>query len=511
MMGFISYILAATACLSIAYCGFRLFINNRTGFYQQRISLISSLIISFILPAAGFTLHLPRLAGNVEEITGAFVIAEDIVESATAAKEPFFSFLTDPATYIIYASVSALLLVIFLANLIRILRLYFLSEKKELFRHRILVNSETKNPFSFFGWIFIPANYLKDEETGNIVIHEKIHASQYHSADNILIELTTALMWFNPLVWMMKRSVHLVHEYLADEGTLVRGIDRIRYQSLLLNQAAEGSLISLSSSFNNSLKKRMIMMTNYSNRINKKGRVLYMIPLGLIMFSVAGIISGLFPDEAAARPMPTAELRLQPALTESPADYKQDTTIVRKVTVIRSAGQKNKGKNEEKIEIRSYGSQNKADTVIYVVADKKPKKYEEIKVIGYGNGRSTDTVLYIVDGKKVKDISTLSPDSIKSISVLKEDNMIVLTTKNPDKDVIVIKSLEASPESNKRVLYIIDGNESDDKEIIKTIDPSEIESISVQKNMEKMKKSGKEGYDGIIVITTKKKQSDREK
>lgn len=127
--------------------------------------------------------------------------------------------------------------------------------KKEYCGHRILVNSVTENPFSFFGWIFIPGDCLKDEESGNIIIHEGIHASQYHSADNILVELTAALMWFNPIVWMMKRSVHLLHEYLADEGTLGRGIDRLRYQSLLLNQVAEGSLISLSSSFNNSLKK----------------------------------------------------------------------------------------------------------------------------------------------------------------------------------------------------------------------------------------------------------------
>ncbi len=78
---------------------------------------------------------------------------------------------------------------------------------------------------------------------------------------------------------MMKRSFHLLHEYLADEGTLGRGIDRISYQSLLINQATEGRLISFSSSFNNSLKKRMIMMTNGTKMKNTRGRVMFMIPL----------------------------------------------------------------------------------------------------------------------------------------------------------------------------------------------------------------------------------------
>jgi len=515
MMDYIRYILTATACLSIAYCGFRLFINNRTGFQQQRIFLISSLVISLLIPATGFALHLPGLTGNADAITGGIIVPGNIAGGAAEVMDPSMSLLTDPFTYIlIYASVSALLLLIFLANLIRILRLYFRSEKKELCHHRVFVNSVTEQPFSFFGWIFIPADYLKNEETCNIVVHEKIHAVQCHSADNILVELTAALMWFNPLVWMLLRSVHLLHEYLADEGTLGRGIDRVRYQSLLLNQAAEGRLISLSSRFNNSLKKRMIMMTNYSNRVNKRGRVLFMIPLGLIMFSVAAIINGLFPGEAAALPVPGSELRSpQSPLTESLAYYKQDTTKVSKVTVIRSSGQKNKGKDEEKIKIIRYGSLKDADTVIYVTGEKKPEKFEGIKIIGYGNPEGTDTVIYVVDGKKVKDISTVSPDSIKSISVLKEDNMIIITTKEPDilvtakkpdKEVVVIKSV-ASPESNERILYIIDGDESDDREIIKTLDPSEIESISVLKGKDKMKKAGKKDYDGMMIITTKKK------
>ena len=526
MIELIRYLLTATVCLTVAYCGFRLFINNRTGFHQQRLFLIFSLVISLLLPAAGFTFHLPRLADSAGKISEGLIITGNIAGNANEVTESAMSLFTDPVTYIIiYAFVSGLLLVIFLVNLIRMIRLYFLSEKRKLCNHRILVNSETESPFSFFGWIFIPADYPDDEETGSIIVHERIHAAQFHSADNILVELTAVLMWFNPMVWMIKRSVHLLHEYLADEGTLGRGIDRIKYQSLILNQAAEGSLIGLSSSFNNSLKKRMIMMTNYSNRMNKKGRVLYMIPLGLIMFFATGIINGLFPGEVAARPIPGSELRMpQPQVTESLAEYKQDTTTVRKVTVIRSAGQQNKGKKEEKIEIIGYGNQKNADTVIYVIGDKKPKEYEEIKVIGYGNQKGADTVIFVVDGKKVKDISTIPPDSIKSISVLKKDNKIIITSKEPpdiivtakepdivvtakkpDKEVVVIRSVEGSPEDNEKVLYIIDGNESDDKEIIKTIDPSEIESITVVKGKERMKKAGKEGYDGIIDITTKKK------
>lgn len=467
MIDFVRYILTAAVCLSIAYSGFRLFINNRTGFHQQRFFLMSSLVISFLIPATGFTLPLPHTAATAGDITGTLIITDNIGESVAAVNEPFTNLFFSPLTYIIiYVLVSALLLLHFLMNLIRIFRLYLLSGKKEYCGHRILVNSVTENPFSFFGWIFIPGDCLKDEESGNIIIHEGIHASQYHSADNILVELTAALMWFNPIVWMMKRSVHLLHEYLADEGTLGRGIDRLRYQSLLLNQVAEGSLISLSSSFNNSLKKRISMMTNYSNRINRKGRIFYILPLGLIMFFAAGIIRGLFPEEAAAGSISVTELRLESPIKESSATYNQDTSAAR----IPSAGKKN-----------------------------------------------PNTPIYVVDGKRTKDISKLSPDSIESITVLKKDNLIIITTKEPDtvvkekkpdKEAFVTES-GPYPESNERLLYIIDGEESEDKEIIQTLDPRDIESISVLRSKESMKEAGKEGYDGIIVISTKKEKEKR--
>jgi beta-lactamase regulating signal transducer with metallopeptidase domain len=64
----------------------------------------------------------------------------------------------------------------------------------------------------------------------------------------------------------MKRDIHLLHEYLADEGTLNSGVETITYQSMLINQVAEEHLVVIPSSFNNNnLKKRLIMMTQKKN------------------------------------------------------------------------------------------------------------------------------------------------------------------------------------------------------------------------------------------------------
>ncbi len=476
-MDFIRYILTATACLSIAYCGFLLFINNRTGFHQQRMFLAASLIISLVLPATGISLKLPVISGSQDPITEGFGFTAASSGIVSVPAEPVTALLGDPGTYIlIYVIVSSALLLFFAASLIRILRYYILSERKEVSGQKILVNHEISGPFSFFGWIFVPAALSIEDESNNIIVHEGIHAAQYHSADNIAVELTAALMWFNPLVWMMKRSFHLLHEYLADEGTLGRGIDRISYQSLLINQATEGRLISFSSSFNNSLKKRMIMMTNGTKMKNTRGRVMFMIPLSLILFTVTGIINGLFSREALALPVAGPEMDIILPATEIAPVIQQDTATRKTITIVRTAGEKSNRKDKE-----------------------------EIKVVAYGSEKSIDTVLYWVDGKNVKDIHSIPADSIESVSVMKDANVIMITTKKPAGKVVVVKPGKGSLEEHENILYIIDGEESEDQELMRLIDPSDIESVEVLKGDENLAKAGKKGYDGIIIVKTRKK------
>jgi hypothetical protein len=157
----------------------------------------------------------------------------------------------------------------------------------------LVTGARFKNAFSFFNLIFINPEVFSKEEREQIISHEKVHASQYHSFDLILIELLAAAMWFNPLVWMMRKSIQLVHEYLADEGALHSGIDKVRYQALLINQVTEERLICLSSSFNYSLiKKRMIMMNKSNFKREARYKILALLPLIAILFLGVACIKG---------------------------------------------------------------------------------------------------------------------------------------------------------------------------------------------------------------------------
>jgi gliding motility-associated protein GldM len=87
--------------------------------------------------------------------------------------------------------------------------------------------------------------------------------------------------------------MQLVHEYLADEGALSTGIDKLKYQALLINQVTEERLICLSSSFNHSLiKKRMIMMTKSKFNPGAKLKILALVPLATILFLGVACVNG---------------------------------------------------------------------------------------------------------------------------------------------------------------------------------------------------------------------------
>lgn len=50
-----------------------------------------------------------------------------------------------------------------------------------------------------------------------MLIHETAHCEQWHSVDVLLAELLLAFTWWNPLNWLLLRTIRQNHEFLADE------------------------------------------------------------------------------------------------------------------------------------------------------------------------------------------------------------------------------------------------------------------------------------------------------
>ena len=300
MEPFIRYILISSLCLSISYLGYLVFQRNQTQLHHLRYFLLISIVLSVLMPFSTFRISLD-LSPNIRTTEEIYPEANNTIAQAY---EPTISQpIVNPDNGHNWSMKSLLMTIYFLGlsilglrlltHLIKILYLFYHCEKIREGRITALLTDKIESPFTFFKWTFVPGNYLKSDESKEILAHERIHASQYHSIDLLLIELLSAVMWFNPFVWMMRNSLELVHEYLADEGVLSTGTDKLRYQALLINQVAEERLICLSSGFNHSLiKKRMIMMTKIKFNQHSKLRILALIPLAVVLFAGVACVNG---------------------------------------------------------------------------------------------------------------------------------------------------------------------------------------------------------------------------
>ena len=280
--------------------------------------LLASIFISVLLPLSNYRISLDfqgnklvkefindEKQGKTESGSDFSEPAGNSVSTSTSVrsgswKNGFFEIIIKTYLVVLFA-----LLFRVLVHIVILIIQFFSGTRERSDGYVLIYNSRLKNSFSFFNWIFLRPDFSSGKDWEQILLHEKIHASQYHSFDLILIELLAAVMWFNPLVWMMRKSIQLVHEYLADEGVLNAGIDKIKYQVLLINQVAEERLICLSSNFNYSLiKKRMIMMNSLKLAKRTRFKILAILPLAAVLFLGVACIKG----KGNANPVNAVEL-----------------------------------------------------------------------------------------------------------------------------------------------------------------------------------------------------------
>ena len=152
-------------------------------------------------------------------------------------------------------------LVLVLHVLIQMVRLWRLSDKMPAEEseagYRLIRSLQVKTPFSLGKTIFLPKGMASDSE--RIVIrHEGAHIQCRHYVDVWVVELLTRLMWFNPVLWLVRNRLRNLHEFQADRIVLDTGTDILTYQTLLLEEVMEDSTV-IANGFNHSFIRRRFM------------------------------------------------------------------------------------------------------------------------------------------------------------------------------------------------------------------------------------------------------------
>ncbi len=258
MVPLLEYIVKSAVSLAVFYSFYWVLLRKDTHFVQNRIILVTSLILAFILPLINLNIEQPEPV--IPTLNLNFDNPVSQISAITHAEEAgwgIWKFIT-----IIYLVGAAFVFLRLVYQSIYMQALSRLSKSEKHNDFTLVYMEKDIIPFSYFNKIFIPESVSAEHGLQSIIDHERSHLKQMHFVDLFLVEVLTIIQWFNPFAWLYERSVKEVHEYLADHSVLSKGYNQGNYQALLVNQAMGGPVFTIANQFNQSLiKKRIVMMT----------------------------------------------------------------------------------------------------------------------------------------------------------------------------------------------------------------------------------------------------------
>lgn len=200
-----------------------------------------------------------------------------------------------PLWKMFYLLITALLLIRFVHNLVRLLKQVARLEKATYRNRSVLLLPDGSGNYTFLHHIFISrSDYENREQESRIIDHEIIHAEQKHSWDILFTELLLVCCWFNPLLILYKKRIQLNHEFLADDAVKGNGSDSFSYQYLVLAKAGAHASVNMTSSFHYTATKKRLIMMNRSSSLRK-----FVLKLAVLLPALTIVITGITAEAPA--------------------------------------------------------------------------------------------------------------------------------------------------------------------------------------------------------------------
>ena len=275
-------IISIAIAIALLWIAYRLLFINSNRLIFNRAFLIVALGFSLILPAAGVFIgkNLPQFNSYRESLFQGIMLDEvvitadgvvistpadnmtdeDIDEAMVTA--PTRNFNIWHYIWIIYIIGAIIAALIFLIKLGKLLFIIIKSPKKKMPGYTAVFTGKEHGSYSFFNYAFFPDENVSQE----IVRHEMSHIAHHHSIDILFVELIMIIQWFNPFIYLYKRELQSLHEYMADRDVVATGIDKQNYMMLILQQCTAVDFSNMSNNFSFLLTKKRIKMITQSKK-----------------------------------------------------------------------------------------------------------------------------------------------------------------------------------------------------------------------------------------------------
>ncbi len=272
-MNLLYYLVQVNLYLVLFYGFYRLLLFGETFYSLNRTYLVGSAVLSFGIPFW------------YSDYVQSFFITQQV-------NEVFYTVLS-PAVFGVRASAENPLTWYDLLKIFYIICTAFLSIKlifnllqlKKLLENKS-VHAKQGAGFSFFNFVFVDKDLQKREV---VLEHEYVHIRQLHSADVMLFELIAVLCWFNPVVYLYKKSIKNIHEFIADDIASGLESSKADYAMLLFSQQFGLNPHQLTNNFfhHSTLKRRIEMLQKPRSRKIALLKYGFTAPLFALMLVIA--------------------------------------------------------------------------------------------------------------------------------------------------------------------------------------------------------------------------------
>ena len=459
MITILFYLLKVVLCSALLYTYYWFVLRNKQFHQYNRFYLMGISVLSWIVPLITIQIVKEQDIASSKVLNFANFISENNSLLEQEIIENTAKYTWDNLLIIIGIIISLFFIIRFVKSLWDIRKLIRLYPLKVLKGMNLVMTDVKGTPFSFFKYIFWnKAIDLSSDVGKKILAHEVVHIEEKHSVDKLLIELQLLIGWFNPIVWLIRNELYLIHEFIADQKSIENQDSGVLAKLLLASAYPKQQHLLTNTFFYSPIKRRLFMLNQNKKTKFSNLRRLFVLPITICVVLTFSI----------------------------------KTIEVKASAIIR-----------EKFEKTSIEIQSESDTI--------PKS----NATGLRSGQvrvtsktSTDTLVYTPSSgsnkEKFSNVTLTTKDKQKVLDALEKKANVVVEkkTENGSEKYIIVDNNTAIPKV--KPLIFVDGVKMTEKEM-KAISPNDIESVNVLRGDQAIKKYAEDGKVGVIEIKLRRK------
>ncbi|HVZ95627.1 MAG TPA: N-acetylmuramoyl-L-alanine amidase, partial [Chitinophagaceae bacterium] len=294
------YLLKVIICSGILYGYYHLALRNKIFHQWNRFYLLASVVLALVFPIIKINILQQPVQenGTVIKVLQTINSGDDIVTEYS--RHNGLQLNAESIIWSGYLLVSLFLLSVFVYTLSKIYRLKRKYPSAKMQDILFVTTNAKGTPFSFFKSIFwnnaIDPGSLQGQQ---ILKHEIVHIREKHSCDKLFINLVLLICWINPVFWLIRRELAIIHEFIADKKSVEKS-DTGAFAAMLLQTIYPGQTFSFTNNFFHSpLKRRLIMFAKNNNpRMTYISRLVALPLIALIFFAFTVKMKPLHPVNA---------------------------------------------------------------------------------------------------------------------------------------------------------------------------------------------------------------------